>query len=105
MLDLIAENGFADTFGIFLILELRRMDADDDQFVGVFLFEIGQLRQGVHAVNAAERPEIEEDDLAAQVLQMDRAGGVQPGHAAIQFRCETTEFRGLCGLPLSLRAA
>ncbi len=72
---------------VLLVLELRRVHADHDQDVAVLLFERAQLVQHVQAVDAAEGPEIEQDDLAAQVGQRDGlAAGVQPGPAP-QFRC------------------
>ena len=40
-------------------------------FVGIGLFELFQLRQDVHAVDAAVGPEIEQHELAAQVFQVD----------------------------------
>ena len=87
----------------FLVVELGGVDADDDQLVGVLLLQLGQVGQGVDAVDAAERPEIEQDDLAAQVLELDRTGGVEPGHAAFQFRARLR--RGESAFPLSWRGA
>ena len=55
----------------FSVVELGGVDADDDDLIGVFLFQLGQVGQRVDAVDAAERPEIEDDDLAAQVLELD----------------------------------
>jgi hypothetical protein len=39
----------------------------------------------VDAVDAAQGPKVEDDDLAAEVLELDRAGGVEPGDAAVEF--------------------
>ena len=64
MLDLVAQDRLADALGVLLVLELGRVDADDDQLVGVLLLELGQVGQDVDAVDAAERPEVEQDDLA-----------------------------------------
>ncbi len=83
--DFVAQNGFADIFAVFLRVELGRVDADDDDLVGVLLFQLGQVGQRVNAVDAAERPEVEDDDLAAQVFELDGAGGVEPAAAAVQF--------------------
>ena len=58
--------------------------------IGVFLFEPGQVGKHVDAVDAAQGPEVEKDDLAAQVLQLDRAGGVEPGDAAVELRYAVT---------------
>ena len=55
------------------------MDPDDHQDVAVLLLELAQLVQDVQAVDAAERPEVDDDDLAAQVGQGEvAAAGVQP---------------------------
>ena len=73
--------------GVLLVLELRRVNADHDQFVGVLLFQLRQVGHDVDAVDAAERPEVEQDDLALEVfLERERAAGVEPGDAAIEFR-------------------
>ena len=53
--------------------ELGRVDADHDQLVLVLLLELGQVGQDVVAVDAAERPEVEQDDLAPQLGEADRA--------------------------------
>ena len=78
VLDLIAQDGLAYVVGLFFGRELRRMHADDDQFVRVFLFELLQLRNDVHAVDAAISPEVEQYDFAAQLADRDRPLGVQP---------------------------
>lgn len=84
MFDLIPQRGSADVFGLLLIVELRRMHADDDQLFRIFLLEVFQVRQDVHAVDAAVRPEVEDDDLAPQILQRDWTRRVQPFNAAVQ---------------------
>ena len=43
---------------------LAGVDADDDQLILILFFELGQVGKDVMAVDAAERPEIEQDDLA-----------------------------------------
>jgi hypothetical protein len=40
------------------------VDADDDEALGVALFELPQLRQAVKAVDSTEGPEVEQDQLA-----------------------------------------
>src|SRR5205823_7558967 len=82
--DLVAQDGLADRFGVLLVVELGRVYADDDQDAGVLGLQLGQVRQGVDAVDAAERPEVEQDDAALEVGQADGAGGVEPGSAAVQ---------------------
>ncbi len=62
-----------------LVRELRRVHADGDEHVGVRCLERAQLVQDVQAVDAAERPEVEQHDLAAQVGEGQVApAGVQP---------------------------
>src|SRR5438876_2607591 len=52
----------------------------------------------MNAVDAAESPEIEQDNLALQVGDFERPGGVEPGDAAVEFRRfqlrPVVEFRG-----------
>ena len=73
MLDPVLRDLAADVLGVALGVELGRMDADDDQLVLVLLLELGQVGEDVVAIDAAERPEIEQDDLAAQLGEGDRA--------------------------------
>ena len=71
---------------ILLVLELRRVHPDHHQHVGVPLLDRPQLVEHVQAVDAAEGPEVEQYDPAAQVGQGQRpAAGVQPA-ATAQFR-------------------
>src|SRR5262249_53036480 len=83
--DLVAQDGLADALGVLLVGELRRVYADDDQHAGVFRFEPGEVGEGVDAVDAAQRPEVEQDDAAAQVGELEGGGGVEPGRAAGEF--------------------
>lgn len=72
MVQLIALHGFFDTFRVFFIVEFGSMDADDDDLVGILLLQPDQVGEEVQAVNSAQRPEFEDDDFAAQVLEFDR---------------------------------
>ena len=77
-LDRVGEGG-----RVLLVLELRRVHPDDDQDVGVPLLDRAQLVQDVQAVDAAERPEVQQDDLAAQVGEGEAPrSGVEPRPAA-----------------------
>ena len=78
MLDLVTQDGLAYVVGLFLGGELGGVDADDDQLCGVFPFELLQLRDDVHAVDAAVSPEVEQHDLAAQLANRDGPFAVQP---------------------------
>ena len=84
MFDLVANDGSANVFRILFVRELRRMHADDDDVARVFVLEELQIGQDVHAVDAAIRPEIEEHDLAAEILQLDRSGNIEPAVAAVK---------------------
>ena len=44
------------------------MDPDDDDVVRIPLLDLPQLRKDVNAVDSAIGPEIEENDLATQIL-------------------------------------
>src|SRR5699024_4419226 len=60
---------------------------DRDEHGAVLLVDGAQLVQHVEAVDAAERPEVQQHDLAAQVLEGEvLAAGVDPA-AAGQLRC------------------
>ena len=77
--DLVALHGLVDGLDGAFELELRGVDADDDEFLGVLLLERAQLVEDVEAVDAAEGPEVQQDDLAAQVRQGQLlAAGVHP---------------------------
>src|SRR5262245_65428865 len=54
------------------------MDANHDQVVGKLVFELFQLRQDMHAVDAAIRPEVEQDEFAFEVL-FRQWPGIEPG--------------------------
>ena len=49
-----------------LVRELGGVDADDDELVRILLFQLLEVGQDVHAVDAAVRPEIEQHDPPAQ---------------------------------------
>ena len=69
---LVPLDGGGERVRVGLVHELRRVHADDHQHVAVLLLQLAQLVQDVQAVDAAERPEVEDDDLAAQVRQGQR---------------------------------
>jgi hypothetical protein len=84
MLDVVAQDRLTDRVRVLLVVEFGRMDADDHQLLRVLLFQPDQIRNDVHAVDAAEGPEVQEDDLSLQVLQLDRLVGVEPADAALE---------------------
>ena len=63
------------------------MDADDDQAsTAVGVVELCDLRQRPNAIDAAVRPEIDQDDFAAQVRDVYRTG-VEPVFDADKVWC------------------
>ncbi len=86
MLDIVAEHGVGDVFRILLGFEFCRVNADDDKIFRVGMLELLEFRQDVHAVDAAERPKIDEHELALQIFQVDRPAGVDPGGASFERR-------------------
>ena len=66
VLDLVAQDDAADVLGLFLVVELGGMHADDDELIGILRFEPFEVGDDVDAVDAAVSPEVEQDDFAAQ---------------------------------------
>jgi len=64
----VAGDGAHDGLVVALVLELGGVDADHDEGVAETFLQGAQLFDDVQAVDAAERPEIQEDDLAPQGL-------------------------------------
>src|SRR5437870_2494449 len=78
MLDAIPEHRFPQVGRLALSRELGRMDADHDHPVSILLFDLPQLRKGVHAVDSTEGPEIDDCQPPAQVGDVQRPGYVEP---------------------------
>src|ERR1700677_5016008 len=85
MLDPILGDLAADVLGVALGVKLAGMNANNYKFILIFFLELGQIGQDVMAIDAAKGPEIEQDNLAAQLGERDRAG-VDPGNAAAEAR-------------------
>ncbi len=86
MLDLVAQDRSANIIQVFLFVELRRVDADHDDVIGIRLFEFLELRQDMDAIDTAVSPEIEDHELATQIAQIDRPAGVEPARTAVERR-------------------
>src|SRR5439155_17573368 len=72
----------ADVAGVGFEGELRRVDADDDETVPrVFRVQVLDVRERPDAVDARVRPEVDEDDLAAQRVDRQRPRVVPPRDA------------------------
>ena len=82
VLDLVALHRSGQRVGVSLMLKLRRVHAHGDQHIVETLLQRTQFVQHMEAVDAAEGPEIENDDFAAQILEGDLlTSGVQPASA------------------------
>src|SRR5580704_15878729 len=86
MIDVIAKHSREDVPRILLALKLCRMYSDDDQFIWVLPFEPLQIRNNVHAIDAAVCPEVEKYDLATQLLEADGLTEVQPVQSGGKFQ-------------------
>src|SRR5262245_50733171 len=70
MLDTVAEDGVANVMVHLLVRKLGTMDADHlKRCVLELLLKVLEVGKDVHAVDAAIRPKIQEDDLALQSLE------------------------------------
>src|SRR5450756_1853903 len=78
---------------------LARMDADYDQRVSELGLEVLKVGDDVLAVDAAKRPEVEQDGLALEFIQRQWAFHVEPREAAGNGRC------GVCPCPRLLWSA
>jgi hypothetical protein len=91
---LVPLDGGGERVGISLVLELGRVHAHDDELVAVLLLDRAQLVEDVQAVDAAEGPEIQDDNLAPQLRERHAAAaGVQPAAADQLGRADTVEAR------------
>src|SRR5256885_17059518 len=70
-----------------LAQELRRVHADDGELLAPLALELPQLRKDVQAVDSAEGPEVEQDQLAVQVAEGERAPGVEPVGVGREIGC------------------
>lgn len=81
-----------------LVHELRRVHADDHDRVPVLPLQLPQLVQDVQAVDAAEGPEIQDDDASPQVGQgVLLVARVQPAALAGQLGARTRARREVRG--------
>lgn len=93
--DFVADDGVTDVVGDFFVVEFGGMDSDDDEFVGVFFFEVFEIGEDVHAVDAAVGPEVEEDDFAFEFIEGEFFGGVKPfGSFDVEEVSREGEFTG-----------
>ena len=80
--DVVAVDGCGECYGVGFVFKFGAVHADGDEHVGEFFFEGAQFVEHVQAVDAAEGPEVENNDFAAQILQGEvLVAGVEPGSA------------------------
>jgi hypothetical protein len=78
VLELVAQDDAADVVDLLLVVELRGVDACNDVFLRVLLFEPLEVGDDVDAVDAAVSSEVEQHDFAAQLRERERPVGVEP---------------------------
>src|SRR5947207_1804100 len=65
MTNAVAQYCIANTIGKLLTWELRRVHTHHTEFIGEGRFKLTQLRERVHTVYSAQRPEVHNQDAAA----------------------------------------
>ena len=87
VIDLVALDRGHHGLVVALVLELRRVHADDGEHVVKARLQRSQLVQDVQAVDAAERPKVSDHKGPTEVGEPQRATtGVEPAAAAHQLR-------------------
>src|SRR5712671_6496575 len=64
MLDLVTQNDAAYVFRFLFVCKLSRVHADDYQLIRVLVLEPFQIRNDMHAVDAAIGPKVQQDHFA-----------------------------------------
>jgi hypothetical protein len=82
----IAVDGMADVPGASLGREPRAMDADDHEFIRIFVGEVVKVLDDTQAVHRAIGIEVEKDDPALLLTQPDRTVDVEPVQLVWDFR-------------------
>ena len=86
VLPVVAGDRFGDG-GVFLLLGvLARVNADHDEAVRELALEPFEVGDDVLAIDAALRPEVEQHDLAAQLLEAERLAHVEPRQPGWELR-------------------
>ena len=78
MLEPVAKDDLTDVVRVAFILEFGRMHADHHEFIGIFCFQPFEIGNHVDAVDTAVGPEVENHDLAPQLLEGQGTVGVEP---------------------------
>jgi hypothetical protein len=94
MVQLVAEHRFFDAFGIFLVVELGGMDANNNDLVGILLLQPDQVGEEVQAINSTQCPKFQNDDFAAKILESDGLVRADGGtDSAVELRRHKTARR------------
>ena len=73
------DNGLLEVLQVTFMIEFRVMIADEHQALsGVLFMPSPQRGDHIPAINSAKSPHVQQNDLAAQACQAERAFGVQP---------------------------
>ena len=80
-------HGLANAIGNLLVVELGRVHANDYQLLLIGLLQPRDGGEDVVAVDSAEGPELEDDDLALQVGQLQGPRDVEPLATAGELGC------------------
>ena len=91
----VALRDHADVRRVALVLELGRMNADDGQYVAKLGLETVQVRDDVDAVDAAIRPEVEQDDAPLEIGDRQRLVDVDPVQIGREVGCSNPTSIGL----------
>src|SRR5262249_38160241 len=91
--DSVLLNRPADVVDVPLERKLGRVDADDDQtLIRVLLRPRADVAEGAQPVDARVRPEVDQDDLAAQPFGCERLP-VEPARRAVEGRQAALDVR------------
>ena len=86
MFDLVTQDDAANILGVFFIFKFCRVHSDHNQLVRIFFFQLLQIGNDVHAVDAAVGPKIEQHNFAFQRRERQRLIRIQPTATAAEFR-------------------
>jgi hypothetical protein len=78
----------------FFVREFGRVDANDHQFVGVFLLQFPQLRKDVDAVDSTIGPEVQDNNLPRQIGLGQRTVCIHPLQTNGKFRSVSLSSEG-----------
>src|SRR5690348_1094169 len=86
MTNTIAQHRIAYAIGELLAWKLRRMDTHHRQFVGEGHFKLAQLRECMHTIYSAQRPEVQNQDAPPELPNMQWMVAIDPIQPARKVR-------------------